>query len=157
MINSAKSTLYIETPYFVPDQSFMTALKMASKSGVDVRVIIPGIPDKRYVYYSTESYIGELLDAGIRVYKYRGFIHSKMVVADDEIATIGTTNIDIRSFKLHFEINAFVYDRSTAKECNEIFKYDIKSSDEVTTSSYNNRSIKQRMLEGICRLFSPIM
>ena len=157
MINDAHEYVYIETPYFVPDQSFMNALKTAALSGVDVRVIIPGLPDKRYVYYSTESYIGELLDAGIRVYKYRGFIHSKMIVSDGEISTIGTTNIDIRSFQLHFEINAFVYNKEIADECTEIFKYDIKNSDEVTTQSYKVRGIKQKFCEGFFRLFSPIM
>ena len=157
MINGAKKHIYIETPYFVPDQSFMSALKIASKSGVDVRIIIPGIPDKRYVYYSTESYIGELLEAGIRVYKYRGFIHSKMIVADGDVSTIGTTNIDIRSFQLHFEINAFIYDDITARECNEIFMYDIKDSDEVTAQTYKSRGIRQKMCEGFFRLFSPIM
>lgn len=157
MINSAKNHIYIETPYFIPDQSFMNALKLASKSGVDVRVIIPGIPDKKYVYYSTESYIGELLSAGIRVYKYNGFIHAKMVTVDKDVVTIGTTNIDIRSFQLHFEVNAFIYDCATTNECNEIFKNDLKASKEVTPAIYSKRNIKQRILEGFFRLFSPIM
>ncbi len=157
MINSAKSHIYIETPYFIPDQSFMSALKLAAKSGVDVRVIIPGIPDKRYVYYSTESYIGELLSAGVRVYKYNGFIHAKMICVDEGISTIGTTNIDIRSFQLHFEANAFIYDFATTIECNKIFNNDLENSREVTTSLYSKRNIKQRVLEGFFRLFSPIM
>ena len=157
MINSAKNHIYIETPYFIPDQSFMNALKLASKSGVDVRVIIPGIPDKKYVYYSTESYIGELLSAGIKVYKYKGFIHAKMVAVDEDVVTIGTTNIDIRSFQLHFEVNAFIYDSITTGECNEIFKADLEESNEVTSAIYSKRNIKQRVLEGFFRLFSPIM
>ena len=157
MINSAKNHIYIETPYFIPDQSFMNALKLASKSGVDVRVVIPGIPDKKYVYYSTESYIGELLSSGIRVYKYNGFIHAKMVVVDEDVVTIGTTNIDIRSFQLHFEANAFIYDCATTNECNEIFKNDLKSSKEVTPAIYSKRNVMQRILEGFFRLFSPIM
>ena len=82
---------------------------MASQSGVDVRVMIPGKPDKSYVYYTTYSYMGELLDAGIKVYIYDGFIHAKTLVCDGDISTIGTTNIDIRSFQLHFEINAVMY------------------------------------------------
>ncbi|MBP3360958.1 MAG: cardiolipin synthase [Clostridia bacterium] len=157
MINSAKDHIYIETPYFVPDQSFMTALKLAANSGVDVRVIIPGIPDKKYVYYSTESYIGELLNAGVRVYKYNGFLHAKMVVADGDICTIGTTNIDIRSFQLHFEINAFIYDSFTAAECNSLFRDDIHDSVEVTNTQYARRGMWQLMCEGFFRLFSPIM
>ncbi len=157
MINSAKEHIFIQTPYFVPDQSYLNALKLASLSGVDVRLMIPGVPDKRYVYYSTQSYIGELLEAGVRVYKYNGFIHSKTMVVDEGMCTIGTTNIDIRSFQLHFEINAFIYDSSTAVECNEIFRKDLKDSKEFTPVMYSKRSFKQRILEGFFRLFSPIM
>ena len=157
MINSAKKRIYLQTPYFVPDQSFLNAIKTAAQSGVDVRVMIPGIPDKRYVYYSTESYIGELLEAGIKVYKYNGFLHAKTVCADDEVCTVGTTNIDIRSFQLHFEINAFIYDIPITKRMNEIFENDIKNSREVTAYDYRNRGIMQKMLEGLFRLFSPIM
>ncbi len=157
MINSAKEHIYIQTPYFIPDQSFLSALKLASRSGVDVRVIIPGLPDKRYVYYSTESYIGELISAGVRVYKYKGFIHAKMMSVDEGVCTIGTTNIDIRSFQLHFEINAFIYDTITTEECNRIFRNDLNDSVEVTPAIYSRRSLKQRILEGFFRLFSPIM
>lgn len=157
MINLAKDHVYIQTPYFVPDQSFLNAVKTAAQSGVDVRIMIPGMPDKRYVYYSTESYIGELLDAGIKVYKYNGFIHAKTVCVDDDVCTIGTTNIDIRSFQLHFEINAFIYDVPLTKQCNDIFKNDIKNSRAITAPDYRNRGVWQKMLEGFFRLFSPIM
>lgn len=157
MINSAKEHVYIQTPYFIPDQSFLSSLKLSAKSGVDVRVMIPGLPDKKYVYYSTESYIGELLEAGVRVYKYNGFLHAKTMVVDGGISTIGTTNIDIRSFQLHFEVNAFIYDSSTADECNSIFRNDLKDSVEITTAVYSRRNLKQRVLEGFFRLFSPIM
>ena len=157
MINSAKDHIYIESPYFVPDQSFLNAIKIASHSGVDVRLIIPGIPDKRYVYYSTESYIGELLSSGIRVYKYDGFLHAKMLVVDGDVVTIGTTNTDIRSFQLHFEINAFIYDAFIAAQSNDIFKNDLKSSREITALDYSRRGIIQKMCEGFFRLFSPIM
>ena len=157
MINSARDHIYIETPYFVPDQSFLSAVKLAAESGVDVRIIIPGVPDKKYVYYSSLSYIGELIAAGVRVYLYNGFLHAKMVVADDGISTIGTTNIDIRSFQLHFEVNAFIYDSTTTDECNKIFREDMGNSKELTAADYSRRGIVQRILEGFCRLFSPIM
>ncbi len=157
MINSARDHIYIETPYFVPDQSFLSAIKLAAESGVDVRIIIPGVPDKRYVYYSSLSYVGELIDSGVRVYVYNGFLHAKMISVDGGICTIGTTNIDIRSFQLHFEVNAFIYDSNTANQCNTIFREDMGNSKEITSAMYSRRSIKQRAIEGFCRLFSPIM
>lgn len=157
MLGDAQKYAYIQTPYFVPDKAFLTSVIIAAQSGVDVRVMLPGIPDKAYVYYVTTSYIGELLDAGVRVYLYDGFLHSKTMVIDDTVSTIGTTNIDIRSFQLHFEVNAFMYDIKTAVECREIFEKDIKNCREITLDEYRRRGIKQMMKEGFFRLFSPIM
>ncbi|MCX7714561.1 MAG: cardiolipin synthase [Clostridia bacterium] len=157
MINEAKRYIYIQTPYFVPDKPFLEAMRMAAASGVDVRIMLPGIPDKRYVYYTSLSYVGEMLDAGISVYLYPGFIHSKTIVADDTVSTIGTTNIDIRSFQLHFEINAFMYDEDTAVECRKIFENDAEKCFVVTKEWYNRRGILQVLKEGFYRLFSPIM
>lgn len=157
MLCDAQKYAYIQTPYFVPDKAFMTAVIIAAQSGVDVRVMLPGVPDKAYVYYVTTSYIGELLEAGVRVYLYDGFLHSKTAVIDDSVSTIGTTNIDIRSFQLHFEINAFMYGIKTAIECRHIFEKDIKSCREITLEEYNRRGVKQIMKEGFFRLFSPIM
>ena len=157
MINSAKRYVYIQTPYFVPDQAFLTALDMAKKSGIDVRVMIPGEPDKNFVYHSTMSYVGELLDMGIRVYLYPGFIHSKTVTVDDELLTIGSSNTDIRSFKLIFEINAFMYGAKTAKKHREIFEKDMSICTELTKEKYRKRGIIKIIQEGFFRLFSPIM
>lgn len=157
MLNMAKRTAYIQTPYFVPDQPFLTALKMAAQSGKDVRIMIPGVPDKKSVYFTTYSYIGELLNAGIRVFKYPGFIHAKTMVTDENISTIGTTNIDIRSFQLHFEVNAFIYDEKTAVENNRIFLRDQKKCTEIFLEDYNKRGVRQQIKEGFFRLFSPIM
>lgn len=157
MIYNAKKYIYLQTPYFVPDQAFLTAITTAAESGVDVRVIIPGTPDKAYVYYTTMSYVCELLAAGVKVYLYPGFIHSKCIAVDDSISTIGTTNIDIRSFQLHFELNAFMYGEKICRECREIFLSDQKKSTEMTIEKYNARGIKNIMLEGFFRLFSSIM
>ncbi len=157
MISSAKKTVYLQTPYFVPDKPFLTAIEMAAKSGVDIRVMIPGIPDKKYVYYSTCSFIGELLEAGIKVYKYPGFLHSKTLSIDGETVTIGTSNADIRSFQLHFEINAFIYNSDVADEYNKSYAEDMKLCTEVTKEQYNKRGVWQQMKEGFFRLFSPIM
>lgn len=157
MLNGARKYAYIQTPYFVPDKAFLTAIIMAAQSGVDVRVMIPGIPDKPYVYYATLSFVGELLDAGIKVYLHPGFIHAKTLVVDDEIATIGTTNIDTRSFVLHFEINAFMYDEKTAVQCRDIFLRDQYQCTEMTPALYSRRGIGNVMKEGFFRLFSQIM
>ncbi len=160
MINSAKKYIYIQTPYFVPDSSFLTAVKMAAESGVDVRIMIPGIPDKKYVYHTTLSYVEDLLNSGVRVYCYNGFIHSKTIVCDDDVTTIGTTNIDTRSFLLHFEINAFMYSREFALLNKSIFLNDIAKSKPLTQKDYDERKMNHPisyMLDGFFRLFSPIL
>lgn len=156
-LNTAKKYAYIQTPYFAPDQAFLTAVKITAQSGADVRIMLPGIPDKRYVYYVTTSYIGELLSAGVRVFIYDGFLHAKTMVIDDAVSTIGTTNIDIRSFQLHFETNAFIYSIDTAKECRQIFENDMQKCHEISIEEYNKRGLSQIMKEGLFRLFSPIM
>lgn len=157
MINSAKKYVYIQTPYFVPDQAFLTAISMAVRSGVDVRIMIPGIPDKQYVYHTTMSYIGELLDIGVKVYLYDGFIHSKTITVDDSFVTVGSCNVDIRSFSLLFEINAFIYSENEAIISRDIFEKDIKDCKILTKEDYKKRGILKVILEGFFRLFSPIM
>lgn len=157
MLSKAKKAAFLQTPYFVPDKAFLTAIEVAAKSGVEVCVMIPGIPDKRYVYYTTYSYIGELLDAGVHVYTYPGFLHAKTMVVDDEVLTIGTSNMDVRSFQLHFEVNAFIYDSSIAAEYGRIFKRDMRDCHEILLEEYKKRGIFQQMKEGFFRLFSPIM
>ncbi|MDR3121072.1 MAG: phospholipase D-like domain-containing protein [Clostridiales bacterium] len=156
MINRAKRRLYMQSPYFIPDDAFMLALKLAVDSGVDVRIILPGIPDKRSVYVITRSYISELLRVGVRVYLYEGFIHSKMFLMDGEVASIGSANIDIRSFLLDFEINAFLYDRAFAKKCEDIFEDDIQHSKEVTAIQLS-RNPFMRIAETLLRILSPLM
>lgn len=157
MLYNARKYVYIQTPYFVPDRAFLTAVTTAAESGIDVRIMIPGTPDKLYVYYTTLSYMGALLEAGVKVFLYPGFIHSKSIVADDEIATIGTTNIDIRSFQLHFELNAFMYDEEICKNCRDIFLEDEKNCTRLTKEAYAKRGLGTVMCEGFFRLFSPIM
>lgn len=157
MIYSAKKYVYIQTPYFVPDEAFLTAVQTAAQSGVDVRVMLPGMPDKKYVYHTTMSYMGELLDAGVKVYLYPGFIHSKTLTVDGRISTIGSTNIDIRSFRLLFELNAFMYSPEIGEECREIFEADRKLCKELTMEAYKKRGVITIIKEGFFRLFSPIM
>lgn len=157
MIYSAKKYIYLQSPYFVPDDVFLSAIKTAARSGVDVQVMIPGVPDKAYVYHTTMSYVGELLEAGVRVLLYPGFIHSKTLTVDDEITTIGSANADIRSFSLLFEINAFMYGQRISQESRDIFEKDAKKCRELTLAEYKKRGFIKVLKEGFFRLFSPIM
>ena len=157
MISSAKNKLFIQSPYFVPDESFLEALQIASMSGVDVRVMLPSVPDKRFVYHATTSYIRDLLEYNIKVYLYPGFIHSKTMLVDDGVVSIGTANMDIRSFALDFEVNAIIYNSSFVLECSEVFENDMSISSIVTKDLYNSRSPWVKIQEGISRLLSPLL
>jgi len=157
-IAQAKNTIYIETPYFIPDDALLTALRTAVLSGVDVRIIFPSFPDHRVVYYASLSYLEELLQIGCKVYFYqKGFIHSKMVLVDEEIASVGTANMDIRSFMINFEVNAFIYDEPTITRLYNIFNEDIKDSNELTYLDFKSRPLLQKIAESAARLFSPIL
>ena len=110
IINRAKKYVYICTPYLVIDNEMMTALCLAAKSGVDVRLMTPGIPDKKLVFLLTQSYYEQLLEAGVKIYEYQpGFLHAKSFVCDDEIGVVGTINLDYRSLYLHFEDGVWIY------------------------------------------------
>ena len=154
----AKDYIYIQTPYFIPDASFMDTLRIACLSGIDVRIMIPNKPDHAFVYWATYSYVGQLLKAGAKVYIYdNGFLHTKMIVVDNEASTVGTANIDVRSFKLNFEVNAFIYDRETSRELAELFEQDMLLSTELTMDLYNERTRMIKMKESFSRLLSPIL
>ncbi|WP_138420231.1 cardiolipin synthase [Aquibacillus sediminis] len=158
MILNAKEYVYIQTPYFIPDDSLGDALKIAALSGVDVRMMIPSKPDHPFVYWATLSNIGELLKAGAKVYIYQnGFLHAKTIVVDGKIASVGTANIDVRSFRLNFEVNAFLYNQQIAQELTEAFNNDIELSSELTEDLYMKRSKWVRFKESISRLISPIL
>ena len=158
MINSAKDYIYIQTPYFVPDESIIEALKIAAVSGVNVCIMFPNKPDHIFVYWATYSFVGELLQYGAKAYIYDdGFIHSKGMIVDDFLASFGTCNFDIRSFKLNFEVNAFIYDKPTAYELRTTFENDIKVSTELTLEGYKQRSFFIKVKESVSRLFSPVL
>ncbi len=157
MIYSAKQSILIQTPYFVPDASFLEALQNAALSGVKIIIQIPGVPDKQYVYKATMSYIGDILDYGIEVYIYPGFLHSKMMVVDDFCSAIGSANTDMRSFSLNFELDAFMYGAEITERCRRIFNEDLKISRLLTEEEFGKRSIFSRMQESVFRLFSPIL
>jgi cardiolipin synthase len=158
MILSAKKYVYIQTPYLIPDESLLDALKIASFSGVDVQIMIPNKPDHPFVYWATYSNVGQLLRAGVKIFTYEnGFLHAKMIVVDDQIASVGTANIDVRSFRLNFEVNAFLYHPGTAMNLAKIFHEDLVHSSELTLEKYQSRSIIIRIKESISRLLSPIL
>lgn len=158
MIMSAKKSIYIQTPYFIPDQSLLDALRIASLSGKDVRVMIPNRPDHPFVYWATYSHVGELLKVGAKVYIYeKGFIHAKTIVIDGEINSVGTANIDMRSFKLNFEVNAFIYDTEVSMKLVSFFEKDMEYSRILTLKQYEKRSRMIRFKESISRLMSPIL
>ena len=158
MITSAQDYIFLQTPYFIPDPSMLESLKMAAQSGVDVRIMIPSMPDHMFVYWATYSYCGELIKSGARVYIYDGgFLHAKTLVVDGEVATVGSANFDRRSFKLNFESNAIIYDEQVAERMTEIFKEDIKRGHELTLQGYNERNIIIKFKEAVSRLLSDIL
>lgn len=156
MINTAKEKLYIQTPYFIPDEPFIQALQIAAMSGVDVRVMLPGIADKIYVNRATTSYVKDLLDYGVKVYFYPGFLHAKMIIMDENITSLGSSNMDLRSFMLDFEINVFIYDTEFSKKCVDIFEKDMSLSKIITKDWCNSRSLWIKFQEGLFRIFSPL-
>lgn len=158
LINMAKKYVYIQTPYFIPDDAFMNAVRIACLSGIDVRIMIPNKPDHLFVYWATYYHVGQLIDAGAKIYIYEnGFLHAKMLVIDDEAVSVGTANIDSRSFKLNFEVNAFIYDEKISKQLAELFERDMLYCSELTVEKYLNRSTKIKIKESISRLLSPIL
>ena len=159
MIQDAKKYIYIQSPYLILDNSLLEALKMACYRGVDVKIMIPAKPDHPFVYWANHSYAGELLQLGANIYKYskEAFIHSKTVAIDDEVCSIGTANMDIRSFALNFEVNAFIYSKDITIKQKAQFEKDIELSEQLTTTMYDNRSKIVRVKESISRLLSPIL
>lgn len=158
IINSAVDHIYIETPYFIPDEAILKAMKIASLSGVDIRIIIPGKPDHPFVLWAAMSYIGELLDTGVKFYTYdKGFVHSKMMTSDGFISSVGTANVDIRSFQINFEVNAFIYDEATSIKLEQIFLADMNDSIELTAELYAQRSYWDKTKEAFSRLISPLL
>ncbi|GAA0352326.1 cardiolipin synthase [Alkalibacterium iburiense] len=158
MISMAKKSVIIQTPYFIPDEALMETIKIAILSGIDVKVMIPNKPDHPFIYRATLSYAEELVESGAEVYIYdAGFLHAKTIVIDSEILSVGTANFDIRSFKLNFEVNAFIYDRMLAKKQVDIFNEDVKQSYLLTEEIISNYSLWEIFKQQFSRLFSPIL
>ncbi|QAT42453.1 cardiolipin synthase [Aminipila luticellarii] len=157
-ITSAMRNIYIQTPYFVPDNSMLESLKMAAQSGVDVRLMIPCMPDHMFVYWATYAYAGEMIRSGARVFVYdKGFLHAKTLVADGEVASIGSANFDVRSFKLNFEANAFFFDEKEARKMEDIFEEDMADCHELTKELYAQRGLVIKFKESVARLLTDIL
>ena len=158
LIHSAKDHVYIQTPYFIPDESILDALKIASRSGVDVRIMVPCKPDHPFVYWATYSYIGDMVAAGAKCYVYNnGFLHAKTLSVDGMVACVGTANMDIRSFGLNFEVNAVIYSERTVQRLERAFENDMTKCTHVTRKVYDERSLVIRGKEQFSRLLSPLL
>lgn len=157
-ITSAKQNVYISSPYFMPNDSILMALKTSAMSGIDVRILIPKKSDSYMTYLGTLSYIEELLEAGVRIFFYKGgFNHSKIMMVDGIISSIGTANMDIRSFEQNFEVNALVYDETITLELRKRFLEDLDQSEELDLVSWQKRSKIHKFKESMARLFSPLL
>ena len=156
MILDAHERVYIQTPYFIPDDVFFSALRIAVKSGVDVRIMVPAIPDKKTVYLATLSYLKEMAELGIKIYLYNGFLHSKTLLVDNNKVSIGTCNTDNRSFGLNFEDAVIIYSKQINKQHEEIFNRDLKCSKEVGISYFQKKRWITKLLQAIMRLLSSL-
>ena len=157
-INLAKEEILITTPYFIPGESILESLVIAAASGTKVKLLVPGISDSLFVNFAARSYYSRLLKAGAQIYLYqKGFVHAKTLVADQQLAIIGTANMDIRSFDLNFEVNAIVYDEAIAQELSRAFIDDLKDATLIEVEKWNSRSNFTQLLEKLAGLFSPLM
>ena len=157
-IGNARRYIYIQSPYFLPTEQILTALQTAALSGVDVRIMLPWKGDIRVVQMCSRSYLRDVMEAGVKVLFYQpGFLHAKMMVIDDLISTVGSTNMDFRSFEYNFEVNAFMYDMQTAVRLKNIFLDDQQHCSYITSQRWAHRSWWRKVEESIFRLFAPLM
>ncbi len=158
MITSSKRYLYIQTPYLLPNEPVLLALKTVALAGVDVRIMIPSRADSVITHLGSLSYLSELMEAGVKIYLYeKGFLHAKMLVSDDFLSTVGSTNIDFRSFEHNFEVNAFLYGREPALVLKELFLRDQRDASLLHPKSWDKRPWYQKVLESVIRLFAPLL
>lgn len=157
-ILSSKRYFYIQTPYFLPTDTVLSALQTAALAGVDIRLMLPAQNDSWLSQLACSSYLKFILEAGVKVYLYhKGFLHSKLMVSDDILSTVGSTNIDFRSFEHNFEVNAFIYDKETALKMKEIFIMDQRDCNQIVLSLWEKRPRHKKVAESITRLLSPLL
>ena len=158
VLTRSKRYVYIQTPYFLPNESLLTALQTAALSGVDVRLMLPEKSDTWVALKGMHSYFTEIMEAGVKVYLYKdGFLHAKTIVADDIVSTVGSTNLDYRSFELNFEVNAFIYSQNFSKQMKDVFLKDQENCKKIDLNEWINRPRLVRWSESICRLFGPVL
>lgn len=158
ILTNAKRYVYIQTPYFLPNESMLTALQTAALRGVDVRLMIPEKSDTWVALKGMKSYLTEIMEAGVKVYFYQeGFLHAKTLVADDIVSTVGSTNLDYRSFEFNFEVNTFIYNEEFSKQMKDVFLEDEKNCRLVDLNEWIQRPKMVRWSESVCRLFGPIL
>ena len=157
-INSARNSLKIATPYFIPNESIINGITTSAKSGVSVELMIPYASDSWIVQAASMSYMKLLLEAGVKVYLYKkGFLHSKTLTVDGKLAIVGTANMDYRSFDLNHEVNTYIYDPAIAIQLNQNFETDKADCEELHLSEWKKRSISKKLLESVCRLLAPLL
>lgn len=158
IVEMAEKYLYIANPYLIPTESLLLALKASALSGVDVRIIIPETSDSVIVKWAVRSYFEPLLNCGVKIYLYQpGFLHSKIILSDDKICSIGTANLDIRSFEQNFEVNALIYDATITKKLKNQFNNFIEKSTKIDLENYKKRGRVQQIKENLARLVSPVI
>ena len=158
VINRAEKYVYITTPYLIIDSDTFTALSLAAKSGIDIRIVTPAIPDKWYAFWVTQSYYKGLLNAGVRIFEYTpGFMHAKMYLSDDDLAIVGSANMDYRSLFLHFESCATFYGGQFVKDVKKDFMGIFEVSKEITIEEVNKTPLPKRLIQLVFRLFAPMM
>lgn len=158
IINSATNYVYIFTPYLIIGNEIMVCLCNAAKRGVDVRIVTPGVPDKKMIFLLTQSYYAPLIASGVKIYQYRpGFLHAKSFVCDDKIATVGSVNLDYRSLYLHFECGVFMYKTQAVWQLREDCMEVLSCSDEITLEFCRRRNVIIRVFQGVMRLFAPLL
>lgn len=157
-ILGAKKYFYMQTPYFLPTEQILAAMQTAALSGVDVRLMLPEHADNRITHLGSHSYLADVLRAGVKVYFYKkGFLHSKLMVSDDMLSTVGSTNVDFRSFEHNFEVNAFMYGMETALQMKEIFMEDQRECTQVFLKNWVKRSWRRKAMESVVRLLAPLL
>ncbi|MCA9404912.1 MAG: cardiolipin synthase [Candidatus Omnitrophica bacterium] len=158
IITMAQKNIYITSPYFIPEPSLLMALKTAAMRGIEVIVLLTGVPDKKLPYWAAFSYFEELLQAGVRVFHYqKGFLHAKIISSDENVCTIGTANFDIRSLKLNYEVNALIYDEIFTKEIDQQFYKDLEASKEMSLADFKQVSVLVKLRNSLIRLLSPLL
>ncbi len=158
MVNNARNYVYINTPYLIPDNEFVTALCLAAQSGVDVRITLPHIPDKRIVFIMTRSFYPVLLKAGVKIYEYLpGFVHAKSMLCDDKTAFAGTCNLDYRSFYLHYECGAFLYNVPALNDMKADYLATLDKCKQITYEEATDVTPVTKLMRSVLRLFAPLM